>query len=768
MVCLTLCLFYNQTNVYAALDEKGEVAAGTPLTPEESAWIKQHSGPIIAGAEMDWAPFDYVQNSRATGYSNELLRLAAGKVGLPMEFVSGYTWTELLEKFKRREVDILPAVYKTPEREDSMVFTKGYITNPSVLVTHEESPGLQTLEDLAGKKVAIVEGFATAQLMAERYPNIEQAPVKNVLEGLKTVSFRKADAFIGSFGVISHHLKVNVIPYVRIVDEIGLKKPDETRLHMATVREQEILRNILQKGLDAVSETERNTLRQDWLNLDSNVPTSHPPIDFTDEEQAYIKAHPQLRFGIDVAWPPFEFLDEDEKYSGISSSVTGLVAKISGIKLEPEKGIPWNEVLEGLRSGELKMAAMIQPTPERAEYLDFTEPYVSYPSVILTQNDASFITGLSSLVGVRTGVGKGYSIEEFIRKKYPAVELVPGRDSEVVLKELSEGKTEAAVMNLAVATHIIGKLNLDNIKIATPTEFTIDLAFGVRKGETVLLNILQKSVNAISEDEMTAIKNRWVALRVNFGLDLRTILIWVIPIGFGLVFIILFVVTWGRQLSVEITERKKKEKLIALGARISQLLTKGDALRVMLQSISDILVSELSVAFARIWIVDEIENVLKLQASSGLYTHIEGDHQTLSIGGDSKISRIVSEQRPHMSNSIHESSYIKDKDWAREQGFTAFAGIPMVVEKRSVGAMVAFSRDPIDGDTVNTLLSVSDSIAVAIERNRAEEEMQQNLEELEQFSKVAIGREEKMIQLKEEINDLLVNTGKEKKYTIVE
>ena len=736
MVCLTLCLFYNQTNVYAALDEKGEVAAGT-LTPEESAWIKQHSGPIIAGAEMDWPPFDYVQNTRATGYSNELLRLAAGKVGLPMEFVSGYTWTELLDKFKRREVDILPAVYKTPEREDSMVFTQGYITNPSVLVTHEESPGLQTLEDLAGKKVAIVESFATAQLMQERYPDIEQVPVVNVLEGLKAVSLRKTDAFIGSFGVISHHLKIHVIPYVRIVDEVWLKKADETRLHMVTVREQVILRNILQKGLNAVSQTEKNSLRQEWLNLDRVARTSLR-ITFTNEEQAYIKAHPQLSFGIDVAWPPFEFLDEDGKYSGISSDVTEWVTKISGIKLEPEKGLPWNEVLEDLRNGELKMISMIQPTPERAEYLDFTEPYVSYPSIILTRNDAPFITGLSGLNGVRTGVGKGYSVEEYIRTNYPAVELVPGRDSEVVLKELSAGKTEAAVMNLAVATYIIGELNLDNIKIATPTEFTIDLAFGVRKGETVLRDILQKSLNAISEDEMTAIKNRWVAVRVNFGLDLRTILIWAVPIGVGLILIILFVVTWGRQLSVEITERKKKEKLIALGARISQLLTKGDTLSVMLQSISDIFVADLNVTFARIWIFDEIENVLKLEASSGLYTHIEGDHQTLPIDGDSKIIRIASEQRTHISNNIQESSYIKDKDWAREQGLTAFAGIPMVVEKRSVGAMVAFSRDPIDGDTVNTLLSAADSIAVAIERNRAEEETISLLEETQAARKTAV------------------------------
>jgi hypothetical protein len=46
--------------------------------------------------------------------------------------------------------------------------------------------------------------------------------------------------------------------------------------------------------------------------------------------------------------------------------------------------------------------------------------------------------------------------------------------------------------------------------------------------------------------------------------------------------------------------------------------------------------------------------------------------------------------------------------------------------------------------------------------------MKQNVEELEQFSKLAIGREVKMIQLKEEINELLGQLGQGEKYEIVE
>ncbi len=52
-------------------------------------------------------------------------------------------------------------------------------------------------------------------------------------------------------------------------------------------------------------------------------------------------------------------------------------------------------------------------------------------------------------------------------------------------------------------------------------------------------------------------------------------------------------------------------------------------------------------------------------------------------------------------------------------------------------------------------------------RKKAEEELQNNIQTLERFRKMAVRREKQMIKLKEEINELLINQGREKKYKIV-
>ena len=54
------------------------------------------------------------------------------------------------------------------------------------------------------------------------------------------------------------------------------------------------------------------------------------------------------------------------------------------------------------------------------------------------------------------------------------------------------------------------------------------------------------------------------------------------------------------------------------------------------------------------------------------------------------------------------------------------------------------------------------------ERKKMEEELRRNVDELERFSKVAYGREKKMIQLKQEINELLIQLDQDEKYKIVQ
>ena len=516
------------------------------LTAVERQWLKNH--PVIRVApDPDYAPIEFFDiHGRYQGLAADFMGLVAKRVGFQMEALKKENWTAVIEALRSGEVDFIAANSATDEFLKEFIYSDTYFQFYDVIITNSNVGGNIKLKDLSGKEVLVAEGWPEVHYLKDKFPDIKVIEVGTTKEALKKVAFKEYDYAFVYAPTASHFIREEGLPGLRVAGVGGAPVGDAAMFR----KDSKVLQGIISKGLASISDEEKRKIRKRWVPLigQDNI-GSVPKIELTDAELSYVETHPELSFGIDTAWPPFEFVDEEGTYGGISSNVTQLVSKISGISMTPEKKLSWSEVLEKAKNGSIQMIAMIQATPERVKFLDFTEPYVSFPSVILTRDDAPFVSGLGSLVGMRTGVEKGYSVEEYIRKEYPNVDLVPGQNTEAVLQGLADGKTDAAVVNLGVATYVIDKLRLSNVKIAAPTEFKIDLAMAVPKGETVLRDILQKSLNAISEDEMTAIKNRWVAVRVNFGLDLKTILIWAIPIGGSAILIIIFVAVWNRKLS---------------------------------------------------------------------------------------------------------------------------------------------------------------------------------------------------------------------------
>jgi PAS domain S-box-containing protein len=70
-------------------------------------------------------------------------------------------------------------------------------------------------------------------------------------------------------------------------------------------------------------------------------------------------------------------------------------------------------------------------------------------------------------------------------------------------------------------------------------------------------------------------------------------------------------------------------------------------------------------------------------------------------------------------------------------------------------------------DASGQVAGAIESLRDATERKHLEEEMRRNFEELERFNKLAIGREIKMIRLKQEVNELRIQSGEVEKYKIV-
>jgi PAS domain S-box-containing protein len=190
----------------------------------------------------------------------------------------------------------------------------------------------------------------------------------------------------------------------------------------------------------------------------------------------------------------------------------------------------------------------------------------------------------------------------------------------------------------------------------------------------------------------------------------------------------------------DISQRKQAEEMraahahqTAVRADVSVAFGKEESLKTILGECSQAIVRHLDAAFARIWTLSGDGKMLELQASSGMYTHLDGAHSHIPMG-QFKIGMIAQERKPHLTNDVLNDPRISDKAWAEKERMVSFAGHPLVVGDRTIGVLAMFSRKPVTPGTAETLASAVDLIAQGIERKHAEDRLRDSERSLRQLT----------------------------------
>ncbi len=162
-----------------------------------------------------------------------------------------------------------------------------------------------------------------------------------------------------------------------------------------------------------------------------------------------------------------------------------------------------------------------------------------------------------------------------------------------------------------------------------------------------------------------------------------------------------------------------RTRQVAVQADVHSALATENSLRGILQACTEAVARHLDAALARIWVITKDKRVLELQASAGMYTHLDGAHSRVPVGY-LRIGLIVQERTPYVTNDVVNDPLLSDSDWARDEGMVAFAGYPLVVGGQAIGVLTMFSRKPISRATAETLSTIAGTIAQGIRRAQGE------------------------------------------------
>jgi len=252
---------------------------------------------------------------------------------------------------------------------------------------------------------------------------------------------------------------------------------------------------------------------------------------FTKEESDYLKKHPVITMASDKNWAPFEFYDDkDKEYKGMAAEYFKLFEAKLGVHFKAQFANSWADIAQEAKQGKLDLYSCAVSTPERKEYMRFTQPYLSFPIALAATEKTSYISDYSQLEGHTISVVKDYWAHEFLKNNYPNVKLMVVSSVQQGLEAVVDGRAEGYLGNLAVINFTMRKFGLEGIRIVGQFQQRFELAIGVQKTDPILFGIMKKALNSVTEEEREEIFSRWVKFKVVNDLDTKQLLKILVPV----------------------------------------------------------------------------------------------------------------------------------------------------------------------------------------------------------------------------------------------
>lgn len=155
------------------------------------------SNTIIVGTNAEYPPFSLMQNDTISGFDIDLIQEIVKRLNKKID-LKDMPFDALLPAAQVGSIQVIAAgITATPEREQTLLFTKPYLSgDPLVIITvKSKDNAVAGVEDLTGKKVVVNEGFVADFYMSDiQGPELIRLPT--VTEGFLALTTGRADAFV--------------------------------------------------------------------------------------------------------------------------------------------------------------------------------------------------------------------------------------------------------------------------------------------------------------------------------------------------------------------------------------------------------------------------------------------------------------------------------------------------------------------------------------------------------------------------------------------
>ena len=229
-----------------------------------------------------------------------------------------------------------------------------------------------------------------------------------------------------------------------------------------------------------------------------------------DKADKKADASKPLRVATNATFVPFEFKEDanSKEYQGFEMDLLRAVAKEMGRDLEINN-IAFSGIIPTLQQGDMDIAAAgMTVTKDRAQKVNFSEPFYESKLVILTPKNSGIKTA-ADLAGKQVAIQIGTTGAQYAEEN--GLQTKQFDNNSEVIMELSVGGSPAAILDKPVADYFLtkdGKDKYNEIEIpGTKSEY---LAFAFNKDNKELMNEVNAAMEKLKANgEFQKLYKKW-------------------------------------------------------------------------------------------------------------------------------------------------------------------------------------------------------------------------------------------------------------------
>ncbi|PJI49708.1 MAG: hybrid sensor histidine kinase/response regulator [Pseudomonas sp.] len=477
------------------------------LSDSDWQWLRDRRTLRLGVSAPDYAPFDITgSGTDLEGITADVSGILADTLNVRLEVRRYPDRDSAMAALLRGDIDLLSRATGYEAEEPGIALSRPYFFNQPVIIG-PESTRLDRADQLAGKRIAVVSDYYSAETRDRYFAGASVQSYRSVRRALEAVAFGQADLFVGDAFSAQYLISQGYLANLKLLNFASF---NDQGFSFAVGASEHTLLSILDRTLTAIPRQAEQTIQRRWSTGGTNAIASQRLI-LTPQEQRWLDRHPRPKVVIDQALAPVSFFDAQGQFRGIAADLLDLIQGRTGIDFDVRPQPSVTAMLDQVRTGKADVIAALTPTAQREEWLGFTRPYMSASFVVVVSGRSDWLHSLDDLDGHNVAVPKGSIIADFMRAHHPQVKLVEVENNVDDLSMISEGKIDAGIHLLSSANYLISRYYPD-LKIALaldrePGQFSL----AVSQADPELLSILNKAILAISPEDLSNITTRWFA-----------------------------------------------------------------------------------------------------------------------------------------------------------------------------------------------------------------------------------------------------------------